>query len=282
MKYIRKFDSAAALQAAIQAGTIERPFVAWDGDTNAATINVEYGNTTPPPPPVYDHFIATLNIEYEDEPLSFIYENCGQLAYTPSKVVINGIEQEEIKQYYYAGDGVIVGENIVEIWIDPEDSRYYTMDEVFRKCTELTSVIIPNYVTSIGYSTFDGCTNLTSINNIPNNITSIGHSAFASCGQLTSITIPNTVTSIGVNAFYCSGITSIVIPNSITYIDGDAFHCCSSLTSITVEAIIPPTLYDFPFNETNNCPIYVPASSVDTYKAATGWSNYANRIQAMQ
>jgi hypothetical protein len=52
------------------------------------------------------------------------------------------------------------------------------------------------------------------------------------------------------------------------------------LTSITCNATTPPTLEDaFAFENTDNCPIYVPAESVDTYKAASGWSTYADRIQ---
>jgi hypothetical protein len=61
-----------------------------------------------------------------------------------------------------------------------------------------------------------------------------------------------------------------------------AFHSCTGLNSITCEAITPPTLGDFVFIETNNCPIYVPTASVNTYKAASGWSDYASRIQAIQ
>jgi hypothetical protein len=50
---------------------------------------------------------------------------------------------------------------------------------------------------------------------------------------------------------------------------------------VTVNAITPPTLGSNAFDSTNNCPIYVPAESVNTYKSATNWSTYADRIQAM-
>ena len=88
-------------------------------------------------------------------------------------------------------------------------------------------------VTSIGYAAFRG-TGLTSIT-IPNSVTSIGHSAFSRCTGLTSITIPNNVTNIGDLAFYsCTGLTSITIPNSVTNIGGAAFSGCTGLTSITI------------------------------------------------
>jgi len=67
----------------------------------------------------------------------------------------------------------------------------------------------------------------------------------------------------------------------VTSIGNEAFDSCRSLTSVTVEATTPPTLSTDAFNSTNNCPIYVPCDSVDTYKAASGWSTYASRIQAI-
>ena len=104
----------------------------------------------------------------------------------------------------------------------------------FYDCTSLTSVTIPNSVTSIGYHAFTGCSSLTSIT-IPNSVTIIDDYAFYMCSSLTSITIPNSVTSIGDYTFSgCSSLTSITIPNSVTIIDNYAFYGCSSLTSITI------------------------------------------------
>jgi hypothetical protein len=100
--------------------------------------------------------------------------------------------------------------------------------------------------------------------------------------NLVSIVIGNCVTSIGNQAFYaCRGLTSIDIPSGVTNIDNYAFYRCSGLTSITVNAITPPTLGSYALLYTNNCPIYVPYGSVDTYKAASGWRTYADRIQAI-
>ncbi len=82
----------------------------------------------------------------------------------------------------------------------------------------LTSVTIPDSVTSIGEYAFAGCTGLTSVT-IGNSVTSIGISAFHDCTGLTSVTIPNSVTSIGYCAFYgCNGLTSVTIGNSVTSI----------------------------------------------------------------
>lgn len=82
--------------------------------------------------------------------------------------------------------------------------------------------------------------------------------------------------------YFLGGLKSIIIPNNVTSIGKSAFIDNNSMQSITVEATTPPTLYDKNvFYNTNNCPIYVPAESVDTYKAASGWSGLASRIVAI-
>ena len=77
-------------------------------------------------------------------------------------------------------------------------------------------------------------------------------------------------------------MTSVTIPNSVTNIGGGAFENCTGLTSVICQAITPPTLgQNAWFGLGKTIPIYVPAESVDAYKAATNWSTYADRIQAI-
>ena len=104
--------------------------------------------------------------------------------------------------------------------------------------TGLTSVTIPNSVTSIGDCAFWWCDELTSIT-IPNSVTSIGYGAFGKCSSLTSVKISNNVTTLNGTFYACTSLTSVTIPNSVTslgcgnYIQG-TFTGCTSLTSITI------------------------------------------------
>src|SRR6266567_2749115 len=92
-------------------------------------------------------------------------------------------------------------------------------------------------VTSIGWSAFSGCTNLTSVT-IPDSVTSIWVDAFQSCTSLTSVTIPNSVTFIDIDSFYnCTSLTNASIGNSVTHIGDLAFYKCTSLMAITVDGL---------------------------------------------
>ncbi len=131
----------------------------------------------------------------------------------------------------YSGDIVI-----------PKTAGYahkgYTVTRIngyaFRDCSALTSVTIPNSVTSIVEGAFYHCSALTEVT-IPNSVTSIGDYMFNGCSALTEVTIPNSVTSIGYSAFSsCSALTEVTIPNSVTTIGKYAFHCCYALTDVTI------------------------------------------------
>ncbi len=101
---------------------------------------------------------------------------------------------------------------------------------MFYDCDSITSVEIPDSVTTIGDSAFENCTKLASVK-IGNSVTTIESSAFKGCSSLTSIDIPNSVTTIESSAFEgCSSLTSIDIPDSAIKIGRSAFSGCDNLT----------------------------------------------------
>ena len=174
----------------------------------------------------------------------------------------------------------------------------------FRECTSLSSVILPDGLVTIGVQAFQSCTSLTSLE-IPETVTEIGTKAFSTCQVLTGITIPRGVTLIDNNAFQgcralteisidgatvidtsafssCRGLTAVLLSDKVVSVGERAFSGCSGLTEITSLALVPPPGGERMFNNTNNCPIYVPAGSVEAYKAAEYWSEYADRIQALE
>ncbi|MBO7496537.1 MAG: leucine-rich repeat domain-containing protein, partial [Salinivirgaceae bacterium] len=140
---------------------------------------------------------------------------------------------------------------------------------LFAGCSSLRSVVIPESVTAIGDESFKGCSSLTEIK-IPVSVTTIGSSAFEGCSGLSALTIPDGVISVSNNAFDgCTGLEAVVIGKSVAEFSSGIFANCNGLKSIICHAETPIKLKGDPFlfNDT----IYVPAASVDAYKAATVW-----------
>ena len=183
----------------------------------------------------------------------------------------------------------------------------------FTDCTNLTNIFISSSVERIGPGTFMDCPSLKTVTfEDPTKLRYLGEpsydSTFMDCHsletinltadtpitymptrgfmrnyKLKSIIIPDTVVDISDMALDgCSSLTEITIPAGVKTIDMQAFYGCSALTKVTCLPITPPIFHSTQqFDNTNNCPIYVPAESVSAYKAASGWSRYASRIQAI-
>ena len=114
------------------------------------------------------------------------------------------------------------------------------------------------------------------------NVTIIANEAFKN-RSLKSIVLPNNLIKIGDYAFFSNNLTSVTIPNSVTSISENAFYDNNQLISITILAVTPPIMekhyYKFYINSyMDNTKIYVPAQSVNAYKTAEGWKQYADKI----
>lgn len=173
------------------------------------------------------------------------------------KYKVTGIENEAFKNSYITS--VTIPNTITSIGYC-----------VFASCSSLTSVTIPNSVTSIEESAFEDC-RFTSIT-IPNSVTKIGNKAFKNCIQLTSIVIPNSVTSIGNYAFCgCYRLASVSIPNSVTYIGYYAFCDCYDLASVT----IPNSVTSIEYNTFQNC-IHITSVSIPESVTSIGQFAFNN------
>lgn len=140
----------------------------------------------------------------------------------------------------------------------------------------IVSAEIGDCCTSIANSCFNSMPLLSAIT-LSDSVATIGNNCFGNCYNLTNIIIPNGVTLIDQSAFYgCSGLTYVEIGSGCTQINNSSFRDCTSLTAMTVNATTPPTIGSGVFNNTNNCPIYVPCESVEAYK--TAWADYSSRI----
>jgi uncharacterized protein YjdB len=188
-------------------------------------------------------------------------------------------------------------------------------NDAFYNCSGLTSVTIGNSVTSIGNKAFYACNGLISINvaqgnpsyssekgvffnkdkttliqypgaktgeyTIPNTVTSIGNEAFYRCSALTSVTIGNSVTSIEGSAFYyCTGLTSVTIGNSVTTIGNYAFDNCTQLTEVINHATVPQAINVNVFSSVNlsACTLKVPESSLGAYLATNVWKDFGTVV----
>ncbi len=181
-------------------------------------------------------------------------------------------------------------------------------DSAFFECMQIADLQLPSTLKTVGNSAFYSLKKLENLE-IPNSVTTIGTHAFYGLEEATSIALSNSLTRVPQFAFdrAFKAQPTLVIPDSVTVIEEYAFRewklttkiiigsgiqeikenafygvgdYSNTLSQITVKAMVPPIIApgSIPANE---CPIYVPAAAVNTYKAAAGWADFAPQIQAI-
>ena len=155
----------------------------------------------------------------------------------------------------------------------------------FGMCSNLSSIVLPPSITTIGNSSFYGCGLACEID-LPN-LQSIGYFAFKST-KITKVKSLGSITSLpdGTASWSvfngCTSLTEVTLPSTLTNIGDKSFRGCSALKTVTCNATNPPTLGTDAFDGVTLEHIFVPSSAVNDYKAAPGWSDYASIIEAIQ
>lgn len=155
---------------------------------------------------------------------------------------------------------------------------------VFNGCTSLENITGTEALTQIDDSTFAGCENLAINIYLPNLSGIAPRSAFKNSGILGILSLGVVTTLKDYFALGCASLKYAIIPETVTTIEVQVFRNCTSLQAVILKSATPPALWaSNAFENTNNCPIYVPDASVEAYKTATNWNNtsIATRIKGI-
>lgn len=173
---------------------------------------------------------------------------------------------------------IVIPSSVTTIQVSSESSY-----PSFSSCDKLTNIVVESG--NPAYDSRDNCNAIieTATNKlifgckntvIPNTVTSIGYSAFSDCDALTSIELPNSVTSIEKYAFRgCNNLANIVLPNSISSIGGYAFRACNNLV-IRCYAEDVPEAEATAFQSCDNLVIQVPEQSLELYQSTAPWNEH--------
>lgn len=158
-------------------------------------------------------------------------------------------------------------------------------NHAFHDCTSLTTVDFPA-VTKIGSNAFRGCTGLTTVN-FPAVNNTLGSNAFDNCTSLTTVYFPALPTTGGYAFANCTSLTTAEFPVA-SGISAGAFYGCTSLNTLILRktdnicVLYNTNAFTSTPIESGNGYIYVPSALVDSYKAATNWSVFADQIRAIE
>lgn len=174
----------------------------------------------------------------EDNPVYDSRHNCNAIIETATGVLLLGCKNTVIPEGITAiGHSSFAWSKITAVHIPEGVTRIE--DYAFDHCYYVDLLSLPSTLSTIGYSAFNGAyINLTNLV-FPNSLVSIGGYAFACCDGLQNIDFGNGLQSIGNNAFFsCDGLTELHLPGSLLSIGDNAFLGCSGLTSVEIPASV--------------------------------------------
>lgn len=224
-----------------------------------------------------DSALSSINISEDIESVgSGAFDGCSSLQFEelnlPHLTTLGAYSFKDVKIKRVTNLGSITEINSstfknntsLEQIVLPQSLTTLNIEGAFSACSNLKSIVFP-----------DGCVNWVAVN--------YGIGAFEDCSSLIDVNIPEGVVGLTGSLFEnCIALPEMLIPSTVEIIYRRAFKNCASLERLIFKPITPPELNGLDwFTNTNNCPIYVPDASVEAYKTATNWVNYADRIKSM-
>lgn len=207
------------------------------------------------------------------------FKKCDNLKSVNISSSVTSIREEVFSECY----------NLNSIIVDPANNVYDSRDNCNAIIETSSNTLIagsnttkiPESVTAIGNNAFYGYKLLETIE-LPENISNIEEDAFAYCKLLSCVVLPKNLSSVGKFAFYaCSALESVEISSSVTSIGDHAFNYCNELTQVYSYIAEPFAINSNVFSATakENATLYVPQGTLDLYKEADGWKEFANIVE---